>query len=140
MVVFLADAWGFEGPRGVALQGQAIMSRPGGHAWVNDSAAGDDLVLNCRPAAMELRLAALPGVEWLRLAFGVCARRLAHGLDLATRDRTPGRDRTAGGTAPPGRDRTAGQIFATKGSLWTGFDRCAALEHFFNPTKTRRPR
>ena len=46
MVVLLAHAWGLEGlPGGVALQGQAIDVPAGGHAWVNDTAVGDDLVL-----------------------------------------------------------------------------------------------
>jgi hypothetical protein len=46
VVVFLAHPWGLEGlPGDVALQGQAIDVPAGGHAWVNDTAVGDDLVL-----------------------------------------------------------------------------------------------
>jgi hypothetical protein len=42
----LARPWGLEGlPGSVAVQGQAITVPAGGHTWVNDRAAGDDLVL-----------------------------------------------------------------------------------------------
>lgn len=57
VVVFLAHPWGLEGlPGDVALQGQAIDIPAGGHAWVNDTAVGDDLVLQlpARSAGAEI--------------------------------------------------------------------------------------
>ena len=42
----LARPWGLEGlPGSVAVHGQTLAVPPGGYAWVNDRAAGDNLVM-----------------------------------------------------------------------------------------------
>ncbi len=46
LLVSLAHPWGLEGlPGSAAVQGQVITIAPGGYTWVNDRAAGDNLLL-----------------------------------------------------------------------------------------------
>jgi hypothetical protein len=46
VLVYLAHPWGLEGlPGGAALEGQQVRVPSGGQIWLNDSAPGDDLVV-----------------------------------------------------------------------------------------------
>jgi hypothetical protein len=59
VLVYLARPWGLEGfPGGAALEGQRVRVPSGGNIWLNDSALGDDLVLQL-PARTPAEVCAL---------------------------------------------------------------------------------
>ena len=71
LLVSFARPWGLEGlPGSAAVQGQVIIVAPGGYTWVNDRAAGDDLVLQLpRGRSVELCGLSLAGQPRLEEAF-----------------------------------------------------------------------
>jgi hypothetical protein len=59
VLVYLARPWGLEGfPGGTALEGQQMRVPSGGHIWLNDSAPGDNLVVQL-PARSPAEVCAL---------------------------------------------------------------------------------